>query len=142
MKHLIGYKVFESFRATGIKEDIKDIFDVEVDNSHFEMTDWSHKVGTDYWHFSNGAFAFRIQKQEDKSFPAVGSFQILELKDFILRVLSYGEINPCEIQIYVPLPLGVEYITKRDIIEAQKSKLGFFSDYKTHSLIIKIIAFG
>ncbi len=133
MRYLKG--IFESFRAAGIKEDIKDIFDVEVDNSHFEMTDWSHKVGT-------GEFAFRIQKQEDKSFPAVESFQILELKDFILRVLSYGEISPCEIEIYVPLPLGVEYITKRDIIEAQKSKLGFFSDYKTHSLIIKIRAFG
>lgn len=132
MKHLKG--IFESFRAAGIKEDIKDIFDVEVDSSHFTITDWSHKVGT-------GNFAFKIQKQEDKSFPAVESFQILELKDFILRVLSYGEINPCEIEIYVPLPLGVEYITKRDIIEAQKSKLGFFSDYKTHTLIIKIIAF-
>ena len=138
MKHLKG--IFESFRAAGIKEDIKDIFDVEVDNPDFEMTDASSRV---FWlkGLDPGCFAFKIQKQADKSFHVVESFQILELKDFILRVLSYGEINPCEIEIYVPLPLGVEYITKRDIIEAQKSKLGFFSDYKTHTLIIKIRAF-
>ena len=132
MKHLKG--IFESFRAAGIKEDIKDIFDVEVDNPDFDMTDSSSRVDP-------GWFAFKIQKRADKSFQVVEPFQILELKDFILRVLRYGEINPCEIEIYVPLPLGVEYITKRDIIEAQKSKLGFFSDYKTHTLIIKIRAF-
>ena len=131
MKHLKS--IFESFRSLQIKEDIKDIFEAEVDNSNFVMTDASLRVET-------GSFAFKVQKEEDKSFGVVETFQVMELADFIERLLNYSDLSPCEIQVYVPLPLGSEYITKGDLREA-KSKLGFFSDYLTHTIMIKVTPF-
>lgn len=129
MKHLKG--IFESFREAQIKEDIKDIFEAEVDNLNFDMTDASSRVDP-------GWFAFKIQKQEDKSFAVVVPFQILELKDFIERILNYAEKSPCDILVYVPLPLGVEYVKKEDLVD---EKWGFFSNYLIHTLMIKIRAF-
>lgn len=145
MKHIKAYKIFESFREDKIREDIKDIFQSEVGDSRFVLLDWSHKVGREN-------FGFKVQKQSIKTrrlvdgYPegdltVVEPFQVMELADFIERVLDYSDMSPCEIQIYVPLSFEVEFITKRDLTEARNSKLGFFSDYSTHTIIIKIRVF-
>lgn len=134
MKHLRKYSVFESFREDKIREDVKDIFQSEVVDSRFTLLDWSHKVGREN-------FGFKVQKKSEGDLPIVEPFQVMELADFLERLLDYSDVSPCEIQLYVPLPLGVEWITKRDLTEARSSKMGFFSNYSTHTVIIKIRVF-
>lgn len=119
MKHLTGYKVFESFSEEKFKEDILDIFQSEVNDSSFTIQedDLTSQVG------------FQIRKPRRSVLGTIfQNFDITELQDFIERVLTYSDQNSLDIKIYPIGSFQFNYVTMDNI--------GQFHDIQITGLMI------
>ena len=111
MKHL---KIFESFRKEGIMNDILDMsLDIQDDGYRVKSVEDGDE-----------SFIITIDKFE---WGYREAFDIKEIKDFLIRVIEYGNNNPCEITIYVPQR---NHSNQTDTMDLRTLKSEWILDYR------------
>lgn len=114
MRHLTGYKVFESFSEEQFKEDILDIFQSEVEDSSFTIQEVD----------STSQTAFQIRKPRPSVLGTIfQNFNIMEVEDFIDRILTYSQQNSLDIKIYPIGSFRFNYVTMDNIEQFHDLKI-------------------
>lgn len=135
MKHL---KIFESFRKEGIMNDIMDI-SIDIQDDGFRVKP-IHSLGASVFMSSSDIepksdFMITIDKFDGYR----ELFDIREIKDFLIRVIEYGNTSPCDITIYVPQR---SHTNQRDIMNLRTLKSEWILDYRISYVDIYVRAFN
>lgn len=126
MKHL---KTYESVRSDSILRDIMDI-SIDIQDEGFRVTPVADKL------ISPGYSDFHVTIDKFDGFRR--HFDIREIKDFLIRVIEYGNVSPCDIKIYVPQR---SHTNQKDLIELRHLKSEWILDYRITYVDINIRPF-
>ncbi len=88
MKYL---KIYESFRKESIMNDMMDI-SLDIQDEGFTVRLKRHR--------DESSFVFLIEKRYGHNIAQY--FDIKVIKDFLIRVIEYGNTSPCDISVHVP----------------------------------------
>jgi hypothetical protein len=138
MKHLKPYRIFESFRKEGIMNDILDI-SLDIQDEGFRVRDVSAMAGSTFMSTSDIDTKSDFIITIDKFNGYRESFDIKEIKDFLIRVIEYGNLNPCDIKVYVPQR---SHSNQRDLIELRHLKSEWILDYRISYVDIYVRSFN